>query len=109
MCISILHNPGEDPMMYESSSERWSPVQSVEKILMSVVSMLSGTAIRSLCLMLITLEPNVESSADIDTGKLFREDNVRFNQLAREASDKSFQQAVSHPLHLKLKKHGDVF
>ena len=38
--------------MYESSSERWSPVQSVEKILLSVVSMLA--------------EPNDESGANID-------------------------------------------
>lgn len=30
-------------MGYESSAERWSPVQSVEKILLSVVSMLAGT------------------------------------------------------------------
>lgn len=29
-------------MNYELSSERWSPVQSVEKILLSVVSMLAG-------------------------------------------------------------------
>lgn len=29
-------------MGYESSSERWSPVQSVEKILLSVISMLAG-------------------------------------------------------------------
>jgi len=42
VCISILHAPGDDPMGYESSSERWSPVQSVEKILLSVVSMLAG-------------------------------------------------------------------
>lgn len=42
VCISILHAPGDDPNMYESSSERWSPVQSVEKILLSVVSMLAG-------------------------------------------------------------------
>ena len=42
MCISILHPPGEDPNMYESSAERWSPVQSVEKILLSVLSMLAG-------------------------------------------------------------------
>ena len=42
MCISILHAPGDDPMGYESSAERWSPVQSVEKILLSVVSMLAG-------------------------------------------------------------------
>ena len=29
-------------MGYETSAERWSPVQSVEKILLSVVSMLAG-------------------------------------------------------------------
>lgn len=44
VCISILHAPGDDPMGYESSAERWSPVQSVEKILLSVVSMLAGNA-----------------------------------------------------------------
>ena len=38
--------------MYESSAERWSPVQSIEKILLSVLSMLA--------------EPNVESGANID-------------------------------------------
>lgn len=44
VCISILHAPGDDPMGYESSAERWSPVQSVEKILLSVVSMLAGNS-----------------------------------------------------------------
>ena len=43
VCISILHNPGEDPLMYEQASERWSPVQSVEKVILSVISMLAGT------------------------------------------------------------------
>ncbi|KAG5455977.1 MAG: ubiquitin-conjugating enzyme e2 g2 [Olpidium bornovanus] len=52
VCISILHPPGDDPNMYECSSERWSPVQSVEKILLSVVSMLA--------------EPNDESGANIE-------------------------------------------
>jgi len=42
VCISILHSPGDDPLGYETSAERWSPVQSVEKILLSVVSMLAG-------------------------------------------------------------------
>lgn len=63
VCISILHAPGDDPMVrkkmmniemsiipsvfifnqgYETSAERWSPVQSVEKILLSVVSLLAG-------------------------------------------------------------------
>jgi len=52
VCISILHPPGDDPNHYELSSERWSPVQSVEKILLSVMSMLA--------------EPNDESGANID-------------------------------------------
>ncbi|GBC03761.1 hypothetical protein RclHR1_05300002 [Rhizophagus clarus] len=56
VCISILHPPGDDPNMYESSSERWSPVQSVEKILLSVVSMLA--------------EPNDESGANIEACKI---------------------------------------
>ena len=45
VCISILHTPGEDPLMYEQASERWSPVQSVEKVLLSVISMLAGMII----------------------------------------------------------------
>ena len=45
VCISILHAPGDDPNSYESASERWSPVQSVEKILLSVISMLAGTSL----------------------------------------------------------------
>lgn len=38
-------------MGYESSAERWSPVQSVEKILLSVVSMLAGEAAVSFLLL----------------------------------------------------------
>ncbi len=45
MCISILHTPGDDPTMYEQASERWSPVQSVEKVILSVISMLAGAPI----------------------------------------------------------------
>lgn len=37
VCISILHAPGEDKYGYEKSCERWSPVQSVEKILIRCV------------------------------------------------------------------------
>jgi ubiquitin-conjugating enzyme E2 G2 len=77
VCISILHAPGDDPNMYESSSERWSPVQSVEKILLSVVSMLAGKSGSSWnarpkvyfvtqYVSPICLEPNDESGANID-------------------------------------------
>lgn len=58
VCISILHPPGEDRFGYEKSCERWSPVQSVEKVLLSVISMLA--------------EPNDESPANLDAAKTFR-------------------------------------
>lgn len=45
VCISILHTPGDDPTMYEQASERWSPVQSVEKVILSVISMLAGEGV----------------------------------------------------------------
>lgn len=61
--------------MYESSSERWSPVQSVEKILISVVSMLA--------------EPNEESGANIDACKMYRSDRVQFNAKVRDCVRKS--------------------
>ncbi|KAI8927039.1 ubiquitin-conjugating enzyme/RWD-like protein [Entophlyctis helioformis] len=70
VCISILHAPGDDPNMYEHASERWSPVQSVEKILLSVVSMLA--------------EPNDESGANIDASKVWRDDRARFDKIVRD-------------------------
>lgn len=42
--------------MYESASERWSPVQSVEKVILSVISMLAGA---SLCLLLQTKSASI--------------------------------------------------
>ena len=54
------------------ASERWSPVQSVEKILLSVLSMLS--------------EPNCESPANIDAAKLYRENRPAYNREAEKAS-----------------------
>jgi ubiquitin-conjugating enzyme E2 G2 len=75
VCISILHPPGDDPNMYESSSERWSPVQSVEKILLSVVSMLA--------------EPNDESPANVEAAKIWREDRRLFNEIVAKNVEKS--------------------
>lgn len=75
VCISILHSPGEDPLGYESISERWSPVQSVEKVLLSVVSILA--------------EPNDESAANIDAAKMWRQDRDLFEKKARLLVKKS--------------------
>ncbi|BGP41535.1 ubiquitin conjugating enzyme Ubc7/UbcP3 [Rhodotorula kratochvilovae] len=69
VCISILHAPGDDPNAYESASERWSPVQSVEKILLSVISMLA--------------EPNLESGANIDACKMYRDHREEYDETIR--------------------------
>ena len=41
VCISILHEPGDDKYGYEKAEERWLPVHTVETILLSVISMLA--------------------------------------------------------------------
>ncbi|XP_057970879.1 ubiquitin-conjugating enzyme E2 7-like isoform X1 [Malania oleifera] len=55
VCISILHPPGDDPNGYELASERWSPVHTVESIVLSIISMLSS--------------PNDESPANIEAAQ----------------------------------------
>lgn len=70
VCISILHPPGDDPLRYESANERWSPVQGVRSVLLSVLSMLA--------------EPNIESGADIECCKLYRENKPEFERRVRE-------------------------
>lgn len=66
VCISILHPPGDDPNGYELASERWSPVHTVETILLSIISMLSS--------------PNDESPANIDAAKEWRENQEEFKR-----------------------------
>lgn len=70
VCISILHPPEEDKYGYESAAERWSPVQTPETILLSVISMLSS--------------PNDESPANIEAGKMWREDPAAFKKKVRK-------------------------
>ena len=70
VCISILHPPGDDPNHYEHASERWSPIQSVEKILISVMSMLA--------------EPNDESPANVEAAKMWRERRDEYEKKVRD-------------------------
>lgn len=70
VCISILHPPGDDPNHYEHASERWSPIQSVEKILLSVMSMLA--------------EPNDESPANVEAAKMWRDRRPEYEQRVRD-------------------------
>ncbi|GCB70828.1 hypothetical protein scyTo_0010865, partial [Scyliorhinus torazame] len=60
VCISILHEPGEDKYGYEKPEERWLPIHTVETILISVISMLA--------------DPNGDSPANVDAAKEWRED-----------------------------------
>jgi len=59
VCISILHEPGDDKYGYERPEERWLPIHTVETILLSVISILS--------------DPNPDSPANVDAAKEFRE------------------------------------
>ncbi|CAI9302797.1 unnamed protein product [Lactuca saligna] len=59
VCISILHPPGDDPNGYELASERWTPVHTVESIVLSIISMLSS--------------PNDESPANVEAAKEWRD------------------------------------
>jgi ubiquitin-conjugating enzyme E2 G1 len=70
VCISILHPPEEDKWGYESAAERWSPVQTPETILLSVISMLSS--------------PNDESPANPDAARLWRENTAEFKKNVRK-------------------------
>ncbi|ORY58218.1 ubiquitin-conjugating enzyme/RWD-like protein [Pseudomassariella vexata] len=72
LCISILHPPEDDKYGYESAAERWSPVQTPETILLSVISLFS--------------EPNDESPANLDAAKLLRAE--------REGGPKEFRKRV---------------
>nr|XP_011461240.1 PREDICTED: ubiquitin-conjugating enzyme E2 7 isoform X1 [Fragaria vesca subsp. vesca] len=58
VCISILHPPGDDPNGYELASERWTPVHTVESIVLSIISMLSS--------------PNDESPANVEAAVITR-------------------------------------
>ncbi|KAK8209112.1 ubiquitin conjugating enzyme Ubc7/UbcP3 [Zalaria obscura] len=61
-----IWHPNDDPNHYEHASERWSPIQSVEKILISVMSMLA--------------EPNDESPANVDAARMWRERRPDFER-----------------------------
>ncbi|KAJ0076357.1 hypothetical protein Patl1_34510 [Pistacia atlantica] len=75
VCISILHPPGDDPNGYEVAAERWSAVHTVESIILSVIVMLS--------------DPNVESPANIDAAKEWRENREVFKKKAARCARKS--------------------
>eukprot|EP00092_Neocalanus_flemingeri_P008808 GFUD01009481.1.p1 GENE.GFUD01009481.1~~GFUD01009481.1.p1 ORF type:complete len:198 (-),score=37.42 GFUD01009481.1:271-777(-) len=75
VCISILHEPGDDRFGYEKASERWLPIHTVETILISVISMLA--------------DPNDESPANVDAAKEWREAYPEFKKKVARCVRKS--------------------
>ncbi|RPB21115.1 ubiquitin-conjugating enzyme [Terfezia boudieri ATCC MYA-4762] len=71
VCISILHPPVEDKYGYELVQERWLPIHTPESILISVISMLSS--------------PNIESPANVDAARQWRDDQAGFKANARKS------------------------
>ena len=62
-------------MGYEKREERWSPIQSVEKILLSVMSLLA--------------EPNGESPANVEAAVMWRQRREAYEKVVKEAVRKS--------------------
>ncbi|KAK0936174.1 Ubiquitin-conjugating enzyme subunit [Friedmanniomyces endolithicus] len=88
LCISILHQPGEDMMSGELAGERWSPVQRVESVLISVLSLLD--------------DAEVSSPANVDAGVMLRKDPEAYKQkvkLDREASKQDIPAGFEMPTH----------
>ena len=76
LCISILHQSG-DPMAEEPDAETWSPVQTVESVLISIVSLLE--------------DPNVSSPANVDAAVDYRKNPEQYKQRVKMEVERSKQ------------------
>ena len=88
LCISILHQPGDDAMSGELAGERWSPVQRVESVLISVLSLLD--------------DAEVSSPANVDAGVMLRKDPEGYKERVRqdkEASKEDIPAGFEMPTH----------
>jgi ubiquitin-conjugating enzyme E2 R len=70
LCISILHQPGDDEMSGETAAERWSPVQRVETVLISVLSLLD--------------DAEVSSPANVDAGVMLRNNPSQYKEMVKK-------------------------
>ena len=71
VCISILHE-GVDVYGYEDSAERWTPVQTIQTIFLSIITLFH--------------DPNCESPANVDASVLYRKDIKEFTRYIRNTT-----------------------
>lgn len=76
LCISILHQSG-NPTSDELDSETWSPVQTVESVLISIVSLLE--------------DPNISSPANVDAAVDYKKNPVQYKQKVKLEVERSKQ------------------
>jgi ubiquitin-conjugating enzyme E2 R len=77
LCISILHPPGDDEMSGETAAERWSPVQRVETVLISILSLLD--------------DAEVSSPANVDAGVMLRNAPALYKEMVKKDLELSKQ------------------
>ncbi|KAK2756548.1 hypothetical protein FQN54_005441 [Arachnomyces sp. PD_36] len=93
LCISILHNPGDDELSGETAAERWSPAQRVESVLISILSLLD--------------DAEVSSPANVDAGVLLRQDPEKYKKRVQqdvEVSKKDIPEDFIMPTHESTKQ-----
>lgn len=78
VCISILHQPGNDEFGYEDMNERWLPVRTPESVILSIASILNS--------------PNCESPANLEASQNYRENIKEYNRKVRRLAEKSLDQ-----------------
>lgn len=71
ICISILHSAADDGMSGEEPGERWTPLQTAESVLRSV--------------MLLLDDPEINSPANVDASVMYRDNRPEYNARARAA------------------------
>jgi len=97
LCISILHQPGEDATSGEMAGERWSPVQRVESVLISVLSLLD--------------DAECSSPANVDAGVMLRKDPQAYRERVaadRERSKADIPEGFVLPTHESAFKKQEV-
>mmetsp|Transcript_19067 Transcript_19067/g.21239 ORF Transcript_19067/g.21239 Transcript_19067/m.21239 type:complete len:244 (+) Transcript_19067:51-782(+) len=81
VCISILHPPGEDSMSGELPEERWMPSQTVETVILSVMSMLN--------------DPNISSPANVDASVEWRKSRDKYIKRVDKLVEKAMKELPS--------------
>ncbi|EKG04734.1 ubiquitin-conjugating enzyme protein, putative [Trypanosoma cruzi] len=82
VCISILHPPGEDEMNKEETAMmRWTPIQTISSVLLSVVSLLSDPDPK-----------DAGAPANVSALVQYRKDRAAFNSYCHQLAQKSLSE-----------------